>query len=212
MAKVIITEEQISSALNKCYGMALGGLPKTQSCYELAEHYMEKYEDPNKAASEFVKWQVAKCSTSGFLTSLGGIITMPVAIPANLTSVIYVQLRMIATIAIIGGYNPSDDEVQSLAFLCLTGASMSKVCREAGIKFSTKLTTSMIKKIPGEALKKINQKVAQRFITKFGTTGIINLGKMVPIVGGVVGAGFDFVGTNVIAKKSRQVFLDGIIE
>ena len=119
---------------------------------------------------------------------------------------------MIATIAIIGGYNPSDDEVQSLAFLCLTGASMSKVCREAGIKFSKKLTTSMIKKIPGEALKKINQKVAQRFITKFGTTGIINLGKMVPVVGGVVGAGFDFVGTNVIAKKSRQVFLDGVIE
>ena len=55
MAKVIITEEQITSALNKCYDMALGGLPKTQSCYELAEHYMEKYENPNKAASEFVK-------------------------------------------------------------------------------------------------------------------------------------------------------------
>ena len=212
MAKEIITEEQITSVLNKCYDMARGGRPKTQSCYELAEHYIEKYEDPNKAVSEFVKWQVAKCSTSGFLTSLGGAITMPVAIPANLTSVIYVQLRMIATIAIMGGYNPSDDEVQSLAFLCLTGASMSKVCREAGIKFSTKLTTSMIKKIPGEALKKINQKVAQRFITKFGTTGIINLGKMVPVVGGVVGAGFDFVGTNVIAKKSRQVFLDGVIE
>lgn len=137
---------------------------------------------------------------------------MPVAIPANLTSVIYVQLRMIATIAIMGGYNPSDDEVQSLAFLCLTGASMTKVCREAGIKFSTKLTTNMIKKIPGEVIKKINQKVSQRLITKFGTTGIINLGKMVPVVGGVVGASFDFVGTNVIAKKAKKVFLDGTIE
>lgn len=73
MAKEILTEEQVTSVLNKCYDMALSGLPKAQSCYELAEHYINKYPDPDRAVSEFVKWQVAKCSTSGFVTSLGGV-------------------------------------------------------------------------------------------------------------------------------------------
>lgn len=203
-----LTEENILTVLDKCYDAALKGLPKTPSCYDLAEHYINKYGDPNTASAQFIKWQIAKCSTSGFLTSLGGIVTMPVSIPANISSVLYVQLRMIATISIMGGYDPSDDEVQTLAFLCLTGSSMSKICREAGINFSTKLTINMIKKIPGEMITKINRKVAQRLITKFGNTGIINLGHMVPVVGGFVGAGFDFAGTSVIAKASLKMFLN----
>ena len=36
----------------------------------------------------FISWQVAKCGTSGFLTGLGGLITLPVAIPANIASVL----------------------------------------------------------------------------------------------------------------------------
>lgn len=139
-------------------------------------------------------------------------ITLPVAIPANLASVWYIQLRMIATIAVLAGYDPSDDEVQTMAYVCLTGASVSKICREAGVQFTNKFTISMIKKIPGEVLTKINQKVGQRFITKFGTKGIINLGKMVPFVGGLVGAGFDFVGTSAIAAKSQDVFFKGILD
>lgn len=212
MKKEIFTEQQMTDVLNKCYDVALSGLPTSQSCYELAEHYLDKYKSVDNAVDEFVKWQVRKCSTSGFLTSLGGVVTLPVAIPVNITSVIYVQLRMIATIAIMGGFEPSDDEVQTLAFLCLTGSSMSKYCRTAGINFSTKLAQKTVDKIPGEALKKINAKAAQRLITKGGTTGIINLGKMIPLVGGVIGGGFDFVGTNIIARQAKKVFLEHCID
>lgn len=212
MSKLALTEDQVMSSLNKCYEAALNGLPNTPNCYEIAEQYLNKYGDVEKATAAFAKWQIMKCSTSGFITSLGGILTLPVAIPANLASVWYIQLRMIATIAVLAGYDPSDDEVQTMAYICLTGASVSKICREAGVHFTNKFTISMIKKIPGEVLTKINQKVGQRFITKFGTKGIINLGKMVPFVGGLVGAGFDFVGTSAIAAKSQDVFFKGILD
>ena len=49
----------------------------------------------------------------------------------------------------------------------------------------------------------------QRFITKFGTKGVINLGKMVPIVGGVIGGTFDYAGTKIIASKAKDIFLYG---
>lgn len=115
MSKLALTEDQVMSALNKCYEAALNGLPNTPNCYEIADQYLNKYNDSEKATAAFVKWQIMKCSTSGFITSLGGIFTLPVAIPANLASVWYIQLRMIATIAVLAGYDPSDDEVQTMA-------------------------------------------------------------------------------------------------
>ena len=212
MSNSPLTQEVIMQILDACYGKALDGIPGTPTCYDLAEEYMTRYSSPQKAAERFVKWQIAKCTTSGFLTSLGGIVTLPVAIPANLATVWYVQLRMIATIAIMGGFDPSNDEVQTLAYLCLTGSSITKICREAGVQFGEKLTLAMIKKIPGTVLTKINQKVGFRFLTKFGTKGVVNLGKMVPAVGGFVGGGIDYIGTKVIAHKAQSVFLQGEID
>jgi len=133
-------------------------------------------------------------------------------LPANITSVLYVQIRMVAAIANIGGYDVHSDEVQSIVYLCLTGNSIKDVAKTAGITFSSKFTIAMIKKIPGTALTKINQKVGFRFITKFGQKGIINLGKSVPIVGGVIGAGFDITSTTVIANNAINVFIKGTIE
>ena len=48
---------------------------------------------------------------------------------------------------------------------------------------STASTPAMVKKIPGKTITAINQKVGFRFVTKFGETGIVNLGKVVPVLG-----------------------------
>lgn len=207
MNKQLITQEQIMNVLDKCYDASMKGLPGAPSSTDLAFEYLEKYKDSEIAAQKLINAQIAKCTTSGFLTSLGGLITLPVSIPANVASVIYVQMRMIAALAVMGGFDPQDDEVQTLVYVCLAGMSLGDICKQTGIKFTNKLTTSIIKKIPGTVLTKINQKVGFRFVTKFGTKGIINLGKAVPIVGGIVGGGLDFVGTKTIANKAYNVFV-----
>ena len=56
---------------------------------------------------------------------------------------------------------------------------------------------------------KINQKVGFRFITKFGAKGIVNLGKLLPGVGAVVGGGLDLVETKIIADRAYKWFLEG---
>lgn len=70
-----------------------------------------------------------------------------------------------------------------------------------------KFANGLIKKIPGKVLTEINQKVGFRFITKFGTKGIVNLGKLLPGVGAVVGRGLDLVETKVIADRAYKWFL-----
>ena len=71
---------------------------------------------------------------------------------------------------------------------------------------------SMLKKLPGTVLTKINQKVGFRFVTKFGQKGLINLGKMVPVAGGIIGGGMDFVGTRKIAKIAYKTFILNVLD
>ena len=45
--------------------------------------------------------------------------------------------------------------------------------------------------------------------SNFVTKGIINLGKLLPGIGAVVGGGLDFVETKVIADRAYKWFLEG---
>ena len=155
-----------------------------------------------------IRWQNTKAGTSGFITGLGGIITLPVAIPANISSVIFIQVRMIAAIAHMGGYDLKDDRVKTLVYTCLTGNAAKDIVKNIGITISTKMTNTLIKNISGETIKAINKAVGFRLITKFGQKGAINLGKAIPLVGGVVGATFDSVSTNTIGNISRNIFIE----
>lgn len=205
-----MNQNQIMELLDTLYEKSINGIPKvSQPIDVLANDYLSKNNSTEKAARQFVNYQVAKCTTSGFVTGLGWLITLPVAIPANVSSVMYVQMRMIACLAYMGGYDTHSDQVQTLVYACLAGISIDQIIKQAGIKFGTKFTTAMVKKIPGTVLTKINQKVGFRFLTKFGEKGIINIAKLVPVVGGVIGGGFDLVETKVIANRAYKMFING---
>lgn len=212
MAKkeIKITQEDIMALLEKLYDNSIQGIPKVSPpIAQLAEDYLGKAKDVDAAAKSFIKNQIVKCTTSGFLTGLGGLITLPVAIPANISSVLYVQMRMIACLAHMGGYDTNSDQVQTLVYACLAGISVDQVVKQVGIQVGVKTATAMVKKIPGTVLTKINQKVGFRLLTKFGTKGVINIGKAVPLLGGVIGGGFDFAETKVIASRAYKMFIKG---
>lgn len=116
---------------------------------------------------------------------------------------------MVAAIARIGGYDVRSDQVQTLVYVCLTGTAISDVVKQAGIKIGEKTLTAALKKLPGTALVKINQRVGFRLITKFGEKGVVNLGKMIPLAGGVIGGAFDVASTSVIAKNAIKLFING---
>lgn len=208
--QVNLTEQQMMEILNTLYIKSIDGIPKVSlPIDDLVKDYLDKNEDVEKAAESLINNSIVKCGTSGFLTSFGGFATLIAALPANITSVIYVQLRMCCAIAKMAGYDIYSDQVQTFIFVCLTGSAMTDILKQAGVKFGEKLGISMIKKIPGKTLTAINKKVGFRFVTKFGEKGIVNLGKVIPVVGGVVGGGFDIASTSVIGKNAYSIFMKG---
>ena len=202
-----LTESKMMQVLEWGYEKAIQGLPGMESAEELAKRYLEKYDTVDEAIDTFINWQCAKCATSGFITGLGGLLTLPVAIPANISSVIFVQIRMIATIAKMRGYNLKDDQVKTLVFVALTGQAATDILKQAGITIGSKVGINLIKKMPMKVIYQINKKVGFRLVTKFGQKGIVNLGKLVPIVGGVIGGTVDTVGTLTVGKTAKKLFI-----
>jgi hypothetical protein len=115
---------------------------------------------------------------------------------------------MVAAIAYMGGYDLKDDQVKSFVYACLAGNGAKDILKDAGIQLGKKLAVTGIKKIPFEVIKKINQAVGFRLLIKSGEKGLINLGKMVPLVGGIVGGTVDAVSTNIIGNVALKLFIE----
>ena len=208
--KTTITEEQMQEILSTLYIKSVDGIPKVSlPVDDLVEDYLSKNKNVEQAVKSLINNSTLKCGTSGFLTSFGGFATMIATLPANITSVMYVQLRMCCAIAKMSGYDIHSDQVQTLIYACLTGSAATEILKSSGIKFANKFGVAMVDKIPGKALTAINRKVGFRFMTKFGETGIINLGKVVPVVGGFVGGGIDVASTRIIGKNAYNIFVKG---
>lgn len=202
-----LTETKIMQALGWAYDKAVNGIPGLDSAQEMAQDYLKNEGSLVDKVNSLIRWQNTKAGTSGFLSGLGGIILMPVTIPANITSVMYVQVRMIAAIAYMGDHDLKDDRIKTLVYTCLCGNAAKDIVKEIGIKIGTKMTEQAVKNISSKVIVKINQAVGFRLLTKFGQTGVINIGKAIPLVGGIVGGAFDSVTTNIIGNTARDTFI-----
>ena len=200
--------KKIEDLLNTGYEWIRKGVPKLIApIEESTERYSEKHTSIEDAAKALIATHVKLSASTGFITGLGGAITIPVTLPADLISVTWIQLRMVAGIAKLGGYDLNDDEVKAFIMACLTGQTVSSVLKDAGINVGEKVVLTGIKKIPGEAINRINQRVGFKLLTKFGEKGVINIGKIIPVVGGVVGGGFDAMTTLIIARNAYKLFI-----
>jgi EcsC protein family len=198
---------KLLQGLEWIYEKSMNGVPGIDAgLEELAQSYGEQY-CSDDAIDRLINWQIAKAGAAGFITGLGGMLTLPVAIPANLVGVSYVQIRMIGAIAHLRGYDIRTDQVRTLVIGCLVGSAVLDILKDMGISVGTQITRQMILRISGQFLKRINQAVGFRLVTKAGSRGAVNLVKGVPIVGGVLGGSLDAAATKVIGVTAKQVFV-----
>jgi len=194
------------------FDKANGNIPGFGTSQEMAQKYLDKYGSVHEAIDHMVNWQITSAATAGFVTSLGGLATMPITLPANIAGVMAIQLRMIGAIAEMGGYHENTEEKKTGMYLCLLGSQAGNVLSKTAGQFAVKFATASLKKLPGAVLTKINQAVGFRLVTKFGEKGLVNINKAIPILGGIVGGSVDALSTYAIAKAAKALFLNEIID
>lgn len=162
--------------------------------------------DPEKAIADTVAAHRKLAATNGFVTGLGGLFTMPVALPANVLGFYLVSTRMVAAIAAERGYDIDRPEVRSAVLLTLIGTDADDVLKKAGLAGTGGLTGMATRKLPPAALMIVNKAVGFRLLSQVGTKALARLGKAVPFAGGVIGAGLDVLLLNRIAANAKEQF------
>ena len=213
VVKELVSEQDIMRFLDEAYKKVLDGIPRVSPPVKtFAEDYLKKHKTKEAACKSMMKNQIIKCTTSGAIAGFGGLITLPVTLPANIANVLYVQMRMIACTAYMAGYELNSDQTQTFVYACLAGVAVNQLVKKVGIKIGEKVFGNLIDKIPGKVLIAINKKVGMRLLTKYGTKGAINLGKLIPGVGAAVGGGLDFLETKIIANRAYKWFFENNLE
>lgn len=205
----LISRETIMQVVDWAYDRALAGIPGIGPAAQLADDALGKNPDAEAAARYLIRKQMGKAAASGFITGLGGLATLPVAVPANISSVLFIQVRLVAAVAHLAGHDLRHDHVRMLVCACLAGSAATDVLKDTGIRLGTRAALNLIGKLPEKTLTAINRKVGLRLVTKAGTSGLVNLGKIVPVVGGLVGGGIDAASTRVIGHVAVGLFFSG---
>eukprot|EP00438_Fugacium_kawagutii_P005447 Skav215016 [mRNA] locus=scaffold966:90497:93969:+ [translate_table: standard] len=143
-----------------------------------------------KAKSEFCSWNAA----AGFLS---GALPIPVVdVAAGVAAGFYLQAQGACVVAKLRGYDVRDNATQSMILWSLTGEGFSELLKSVSgtvaAKGGEKMGQVALKQLPNKAIQSINSKlwplIGRRVLTKQGKTGLLQLGKFVPVVGQAIGA------------------------
>ncbi|WP_055076023.1 EcsC family protein [Pseudanabaena sp. 'Roaring Creek'] len=187
--------------------VGINGMGILPSAKQVAEDHFNKSASIDDAIDSIIAWSTTYAAGTGFITGLGGIAAMPITIPAGLAASYALGANTAAAIACLRGYDIRSEQVRTMILLCLIGEAGEGILKNAGIAIGAKLTQKLIKQIPGKVLIEINKKIGFRLITKAGEKGVINLMKLVPLVGGIVGGSFDGIFVNTCGKTAaKRVF------
>ena len=173
------------SMLRSILGFAIDGASSLPGARQAAGKTLTDG-DVEQAINSLVNQHIAMAGAQGFVSNLGGVVTLAVTIPANISGVAIVQARMVATIAHLRGYDLDDQRVRTAILATLMGQ------REVdSLIHEEKLPTTPM----GIATAPVAGKKLPVFVSK-----------RVPVLGGGVGATTDGFTTWSVARYARKQF------
>lgn len=160
------------------------------------------------AITEIIETHVRLAGAQGFLTNLGGLTTMAVTVPANITGLALIQTRMVAMIAHLRGYDIDDPRVRNAVLVTLIGEDdVTKLVKKRSLPappmaLATAPTHDhhLDERISGEVASELVERVIGKRLAS-------TAGRRVPVMGGLVGGGADGYATWRIGRYADREFL-----
>ncbi|RCK69096.1 hypothetical protein DT076_12150 [Desertihabitans brevis] len=105
--------------------------------------------DVGAAVDRLVQQSTVAAASTGFLTGVGGLLTLPVALPANVAGSLVVNARMVGGIAHVRGHDLSDPATLDLiSTLVLGGGGPQRLLGELGKRSGVKLASTVLRAVP----------------------------------------------------------------
>jgi len=163
--------------------------------------------DAEAAVDAIVRSHVIKGAANGFVTSLGGFITVPVALPVNLLGFYLLATRMTAAVAKVRGYDITSEQIRTAVLLTLVGAEADDLLRKANMAVPGGTLSSLAaQRLPGPALMVVQKGIGFRLLAQVGKSTFVRMGRLVPVIGGAIGAGLDAYMLRRFAANAKRQF------
>ena len=184
-----LTTSFVREALHRAI-VGAGPLPPAADAAE--KQLAEQNGNVDRAIHEVIENHVRYAGAQGFLTNVGGLVTAAITIPTNITGLALIQCRLIAGIAHLRGYDLDDPRVRNAILTSLLGEeTINSLVKKRKLPAPPMaLATAPVHDPDLDRI--ISAEVASSLITKVaGKRLATTVGRRVPVVGGLVGAGAD---------------------
>jgi len=196
------TEDFLQKALA---GAIRGGGPFDSAEKVSTEALAEADGDVDAAVEALIATHTRLAGVQGFLTNIGGVVTSVVSIPANVSGLVVLQLRMHAAIARLHGLDLTDPGVRAALLVTLLGHDATEeLVKDKELPGNARWLVGNGDAGP-ETGRRVAAAVAAALIGALGGKQLAStVGKRVPVFGGVVGAATDARATKRLGKEAAQ--------
>lgn len=181
-------ELKTETVMNWILQQALSGVSPFSPADDLVREIRSIHPDaaPVELARKLVKRESFKNFSTGFVTGLGGFVTLPLAIPSSLMASWALQARLVAAIAKLGGHDLEDPRIRKLVIWALFGDAVKEVLKASGVHLVNRFTASVMIRLPAGIIMAVQRKLGLLFLERATRQGAAGLVKAVPVAGGVV--------------------------
>lgn len=201
-------DSAITRLIEQILAIGIDGKKPFDGAARVAEDFLAKSKgDVDEACNKVIRSHVVSGAAGGVATSLGGFVTMPVAIPANLLEFYVQATRMVASVAKLRGYDITQPNIRTAVLLTLVGSNADDVLAKAGVTAgSGRLTALALRNLPRPAMMMVNKAIGFRLLRSVGESTLAKLGRGVPVLGGAVGGALDGYMMNKIGEQALIEF------
>lgn len=202
------TDDAVTRLVKRLTAVGIDGVGAYPGAAAVAAAALEREQGNVTAAVRRVQRQAGLgAAVGGFVTSLGGFLTMIVAIPANVFEFYVQATRMTAAVAVLRGYDVTDERIRTAILLTLVGSNAADILTNAGVGTGTSAALQIASRggVPRAALMVIQKAVGFRILRSVGERVFTRLGKLVPLAGGAFGAVIDYA---MMRRISHQAHLE----
>lgn len=197
-----------TSLLARILDLGIDGAGPYESAEEVARKALDASSGNRSDAIDRVIGQhLIGGAVGGFVTGLGGFFTLILAIPANLFSFYVQATRMTAAVAWLRGYDLADPRIRTAVLLSEVGSNAHDILAKAGIPSAGANAVSMLSQsIPRSVMMMIQKGIGFRMLRTVGISAFGRLGRLVPVAGGLIGGGVDYMMMRTIAEHAKGEF------
>lgn len=187
----------------RLYDRVVEGLPVLGTPRELADRLLEETGTPSNAADAAISLATVLGGGTGFVFGLPGFLLTPITLPANVVGAASVQLHLAATIAALAGHDPEDSATRAACVACLEKkvgrAGQNEPGEEVAVRTGIKVAERLLRFTGEQAARGAGWAARKVFLRR--------LGRRIPGLGGIIGAGSDGLMTRHVGRCARSRFL-----